>query len=135
MANRQLDSLVRLTSARNAAAITTNTTTNGVEIDTQGYDSVTFAMQSATITDGTYTPLIEETDTAGSGYTAVADADLTVTEASVAFVATDDNVVKKIGYLGNKRYVRLSYVSTGVTSGGTLGALAILGGASQAPVA
>jgi hypothetical protein len=135
MANRDLASTVRLTSARNAAAITSNTTTAGIEIDRAGFDSVTFAMQSATITDGTYTPLIEETDTAGSGYTAVADADLTVTEASVAFVATDDNVVKKIGYLGGKRYVRLSYVSTGVTSGGTLSALAILGHASQQPVA
>lgn len=135
MANRELASLVQLTSARNAAAITTNTTTNGIEIDTRGFDSVTFAMQSATITDGAYAVLIEETDTAGSGYTTVVAAELTVTVASVAFIATDDNVVKKIGYLGTKRYVRLSYVSTGVTTGGTLGALAILGSASQAPVA
>lgn len=135
MANREIASTLRLTSARNAAAITTNTTTAGIEIDTLGFDSVTFAMQSATITDGTYTPLIEESDVSGSGYTAVADIDLTVTEASVAFVATDDNVVKKIGYLGGKRYVRLSYVSTGVTTGGTLGAMAILGHASQQPVA
>ncbi len=134
MANRDLASLVKATTARNAAAITSNTTTAGVEIDTQGYDSVTFLMQSATITDGIYTPLIEEGDTSGS-LSAVADADLTVTEASVAFVAADDNTVKKIGYLGNKRYVKLSYVSTGVTSGGTLSAIALLGGASQAPVA
>ncbi len=135
MANRENASTLRLTSARNAAAITTNTTTVGVEIDRQGFDSVTFAMQSATITDGTYTPVIEESDVSGSGYAPVADTDLTVTEASVAFIATDDNVVKKIGYLGNKRYVRFSYVSTGVTTGGTLSALAILGHASQQPVA
>lgn len=133
MANRDLSSVVKLTSARNAAAITTNTTTNGVEIDTQGYDSVTFALQSAARTDGTYTPLIQETNTSGSGYTDVADADLIGTEAAAAISAA--NTVTKIGYVGNKRYVRLSIVSTSVTSGATVGALAILGGASQAPVA
>lgn len=135
MASRELASNLYLTSARNAAAITTNTTTAGVEIDTQGYNSLVFAIQSATITDGTFTPLIEESDASGSGYAAVADADLSVTEASVAFVAADDNVVKKIAYTGAKRYVKLSLVSTGVTSGGTIGALAILGHPAFAPVA
>jgi len=132
---RELASNLLLTSARNAAAITTNTTTAGNEIDTQGYNSVLFAIQSATITDGTYTPLIQESDTSGSGYTDVADIDLSVTEASIAFVATDDNVVKKIAYTGTKRYVKLSLVSTGVTTGGTIGAMAILGNPSYAPVA
>lgn len=133
--NRDNASIQSFTSARNAAAITTNTTTVGIVIDTQGYDSLTLAIQSATITDGTYTPLVEECATSGGTYTAVVDADLTVTEASIAFVAVDDNVVKKIGYLGTQRYVRLSLVSTGVTTGGTLGAMAILGNASQQPVA
>lgn len=117
------------------AAIATNTTTAGTEVDLLGYNSATFFIESGVITDGTYTPLIEETDTAGSGYTAVADADLTVTEASIAFVATDDAVVKKIGYIGVKRYVRLSLVSAGTTSGGFFSATAVLGHPNIAPVA
>lgn len=135
MASREQVSNLRLLPARNAAAITTNTTTNGIEIDTQGFSSLTFAIQSATITDGNYAILIEETDTTGSGYATVAAADLTVAVASVAFIATDDNVVKKIGYTGARRFVRLSFVSTGVTTGGTLSALAILGDPSFAPAA
>jgi hypothetical protein len=35
--------------------------------------------------------------------------------------------VKRIGYRGHKRYVRLSIVSAGVTTGATIGATAILG--------
>ena len=135
MASREQVSNLRLLPARNAAAITTNTTTNGIEIDTQGFSSLTFAIQSATITDGNYAILIEETDTTGSGYATVAAADLTVAVASVAFIATDDNVVKKIGYTGARRFVRLSFVSTGVTTGGMLSALAILGDPSFAPAA
>jgi hypothetical protein len=136
MANREMASLIRVTPAFNHASITSNTTTNGTWIDRLGFDSVTFSMQSATITDGTYTPLIQEADAANQSDAAtVAAADLTVTPASVAFVAADDNVAKKIGYTGGKRYVRLSWVSTGVSSGGGLGATAILGNPAVGPVA
>ena len=135
MANREQAQVFKLVTARNSATISSNTTTVGVEVDTQGFGAVTLAIQSATITDGVYTPLIEETDTTGTGYTTVAALDLTVTPASIAFIATDDNVVKKIGYTGSKRFIRLSLVSTGVTTGGAIGALAILGEPSHAPVA
>jgi hypothetical protein len=43
--------------------------------------------------------------------------------------------VKKIGYVGIKRYVRLGVVSTGVTSGATVGATAILGRPAIGPAA
>ncbi len=136
MAERELVSDIKVTPAFNHASITSNTTTNGTWIDTDGFDSLTFSMQSATITDGTFTPLIEEANASDkSDAAAVADADLTVTEASVAFVAANDNTAKKIGYIGSKRYVRLSWVSTGVTSGGGLGATAILGHNRLGPVA
>lgn len=135
MASRELYSQVKVQRALAHTAISSNTTTAGAVIDLQGYESALFVIQSATITDGTYTPLIEECDTSGGTYTAVDDADLTNTEASVAFVAADDNVAKKIGYIGTKRYVKLSLVSTGVTSGGGLSATAVLGHPNLAPVA
>lgn len=112
--------------AKNTAAISTSTTTTGVIIDTNGYESLEFIVQSGAYTDGTYTPLIEESDAANlSGSNAVADEDLLGLEADAAVSAA--NTVKRIGYIGHKRYVRLSLVSTSVTSGATLGATAILG--------
>jgi hypothetical protein len=131
---KELSSTTSASVALNNQAISTDTTTNGNIIDTRGYESVLFVMQSATLTDGTYTPLIQEGDDSGlSDAAAVADADLTDTEAGQAFAATDDNATKKIAYVGSKRYVRLNIVSASTSSGGTLGAVAILGHPLSAP--
>ena len=117
-----------------AQTISTDTTTVGAIIDRKGFEAVTIAMAAATLTDGTYTPLLEEGDDSGlSDAAAVADADLIGTEAGEAFAATDDNTVKTLGYIGTKRYVRLSIVSASTSSGGALSAVAILGCPHDAP--
>lgn len=118
---------------KTVAAITTDTTTAGAIIDTQGYGAVEFILIMGSRTDGTYTPLIEEGDDSGlSDAAAVADANLFGTEAAAALSAS--NTVKSIGYrVGKYRYVRLSIVSTSVTSGATLGAVAIKTNADQLP--
>ena len=121
--------------AINPAAIASNTATHGVIIDTKGFDSLEFVIQSGTLTDGTYTPsLIEGDDPTLSDGAAVTAGDLLGTVAGATFAATDDNKVKKIGYRGNKRYVRLTITSAGVTTGGTLGAVAVQGHPRSAPV-
>lgn len=117
------------------AAIATNTTTVGAVIPLAGFNSATIFISSGVLTDGAYAVLVEEADTSGGTYTTVAAADLTVTVGSVAFASTDDGVTKKIGYIGVKPFIRLSLVSTGVTSGGFFSALAVLGDANIAPVA
>ena len=128
MAKRELKSTTSPVVALNTTAISSDTTTNGVIIDTAGYESILFVIQSGTITDGTYTSLIQEGDDSGlSDAASVADADLTNTEASIAFAATDDNTSKSIAYVGDKRYVRLNIVSASTSSGGTLSAVAIKG--------
>lgn len=128
---------IKVSNALNIQAIATNTTTAGAIIDTKGFDSLTLVFQTGTITDGDYTLLIEEGNSATlADAAAVADADLLGTEAGASFSAdTDDNKVSKIGYRGGKRYVRLSVVSTSVTTGGTVGATAIQGHPQFAPVA
>jgi len=128
---------IKVSNALNVQVIASNTTTAGVIIDTKGYDSLTLAFQTGTITDGDYTLLIEEGNSATlTDAAAVADADLLGTEAGASFSAdADDNKVSKIGYRGDKRYVRLSVVSTNVTTGGTVGATAIQGHPQFAPVA
>lgn len=123
---RDLHNNVAVEPALDVAAITTDTTTAGDIIDMKGAEALEFVIVSGTLTDGTYTPLVEDGNEANhSDAAAVADADLLGTEAAAAFAATEDNAVKKVGYTGNKRYVRLSLVSASTTSGGTIGAVAV----------
>ena len=79
----------------------------GVAIDLQGSDGLELIFQVGAYTDGSVTPLIEESYD-DSTYTAVADADLTNTEASAALTAAG---VSSIGYVGWKRYVKASAVT------------------------
>ena len=111
------------------ADITTNTTTVGAIIDTQGFESLEWSIQSGTITDGTYTPLLEESDVIGFSPSNVLDTDFSLgTIANATFGAADDDTVKRIGTVGKKRFQRLSIVSAGTSTGGTnFGAQAILG--------
>lgn len=133
MPNREIKNTINHINAFDIQAITTDTTTDGDIIDTQGFDSLLFAILAGTLTDGTYTPFIEDGDDSGlSDAAAVSDTFLTNTEADTAFAATDDNTSKTIGYVGGKRYVRLALVSASTSSGGTLGAIALLGNANVA---
>ena len=79
----------------------------GTAIDRQGSDGLEIIFQVGAYTDGSVTPLIEESDN-NSDYTAVADANLTNTEASAALTAAG---VSSIGYVGWKRYVKASAVT------------------------
>lgn len=133
MASRDLKNDIKIANALNIASITTNTTTAGVEIDTQGYESVTFETITGARTDGTVTPLIQESDTSGSYSGSVADDDLIGLEADAALSTAHSR--SRIGYIGSKRYVKLSLVSTNVTTGLTAGASVILGNPKSAPVA
>ena len=122
---------LNLAIALNATAISSNTTTAGNAIDLQGYEALVLEIRTGAYTDGTYTPLVRESDD-NVTYNDVADADLTILEADAVISAA--NTVKKIGYVGHKRYVKLSIVSASVTSGATLGATAIRGHARHNPV-
>ena len=117
-------------------SITTNTTTVGNIIDTRGYEALEYYIISGSISDGAYAILIEEGNESDlSDATTVADNELLGTLANAGFTDADDATVKRIGYIGAKRYVRISIVSTGVTSGGTFSALAVQGTASDNPTA
>lgn len=83
----------------------------GSAIDRQGSEGLEIIFQVGAYTDGSVTPLIEDSDD-NVTYAAVADADLTNTEASAALSAAG---VSSIGYVGFKRYVR----ATAVTAAGS----------------
>jgi hypothetical protein len=114
------------------ATIGSNTDTDSaIVIDTQGFESVAFAVYAGTRTDGSYLLKIRETD----------NPDGTTGAAEVAAYQAQDtmntsNVVKKVGAKTTKRYCTLRITSTGVTTGCVFkGAVAILGTPKNAPVA
>jgi hypothetical protein len=85
--------------------------------------------------------LLEESDDSGmSGAAAVADADMisqtsaTAPEAAAGFQFDDDNEVRKLGYVGNKRYTRLTITPSANASAALLAAVAVLGNPAKAPV-
>jgi hypothetical protein len=114
-------------------------------IDVQGYDSLAFLILTGAIadSDATFTVLIEHGDASDlSDAAAVADDELvkqdassaTAPEAQAGFQFDDDNEVRKIGYLGSKRYVRLTITPANNTGAWLIAAVALLGNAEQKPV-
>lgn len=101
------------------AARTDNTAMVSEILDTRDFAAVMLAINigANTDTNATFAVLIEESDASGSGYTAVADADLNGTEALAGFQFDDDNEHRKIGYNGNKRYIRATITPTGNDAG------------------
>lgn len=115
--------------------ITTDTTTVGAIIDSKGFESLEFIIASGTITDGTYTLILEEGDDSGLSDAAVVPAD-EVLGVLTGFVAADDDTTKRVGSIGKKRYQRLSILSAATTTGGTnFSATAVKGHPHTAPVA
>jgi len=107
-------------------------------IDRQGYGALEFliAIGSVADADATFTVLVEDGDAANlSDAAAVADEDLLGTEVLAGFQFDDDNEPRKIGYIGIKRYVRLTITPVANASAALLSAVAVLGSPSLAPTA
>ena len=121
-------------------AIGANATKSGLVIDRQGYGGVEFVATygSVTTTGTVVTLVVKEGDVTGT-MTSVANGDLLGTETLASLLAgarvagTGKEVTKRIGYKGIKRYVSVDAVSTGVTSVGVVGVVAILHDASLSP--
>lgn len=130
-----LHSNVKQVVALDSQDITTNTTTDGNIIDTAGFESLEYLIQSGTITDGAYAFLLEEDDVIGFTSSTVVPADETL-GVLTGFVAADDDSALRVGSIGKKRFQRLAIVSTGASTGGTkFSSVAVLGHPQSAPVA
>lgn len=119
-----------------AAAVENNTAWVAEVIDRQGYESLTYVINTGSLADAdaTFAVLLEESDAANmSGATAVADADLLGTEALAGFTFAADNKTRKLGYVGNKRYTRLTVTPSGNSGVAFVSAVAILGHPHQGP--
>jgi hypothetical protein len=137
MASQDLHNNVYFVNALSSTAISSNTTTSGATVDTFPsitFESLEFVIRSTAYTDGTYTPNVQESDD-GSTWANV-DSEFLIPDDGTAesgAVITANSQIKRLGYVGKKRYVRLQIVSTSVTTGATLSALAVLSHPSNAP--
>jgi len=110
-------------------SVADNTAQVGQVIDGRGASSITYLIATGSIADAdaTFTVLLEESDESGSNFSAVADADLLGTEALAGFQFDDDNECRKLGYIGSKRYTRLTITPVGNASAALLSAICVLG--------
>lgn len=93
------------------AAVTDNTAFTSEIIDTANFGSCEFVWIAGSIADAdvTFTVLVEDGDNSDlSDNAAVDDAYLLGTESGAAPLLGSDNKVGKIGYVGPKRYVRVT---------------------------
>jgi hypothetical protein len=119
------------------AARTDNTPIVSAIIDTAGYESVEFALVTGTNTDtnATFAVTVDEGDNSGlSDAVAVTGSKLIGTLAEAGFVFSDDNECRKLGYIGNRRYVRLTVTPSGNDSGNIfISGVAVLGNSRSKP--
>lgn len=103
---------------------------DGVAIDTKGYNSVVFGLNTGAIASaGDFSAKVQHSDASGSGYED-APAGTFFSNAPATLIAS---TAYKLGYIGDKRYARLVLTKAGGTSIAA-GASAILGGSANKPV-
>ncbi len=114
---RDLHNNITFTTGIAPQAFSANTPLVSAIIDRAGYDSIEFAILTGSIgdEDATFAVLVEDADEVGFNVTnaAVADKYLLGTEALAAFTYANDNVTRKIGYIGSKRFLRVTLTPTG----------------------
>ena len=104
---------------------------NSLGLDTVENDSATILINLGDTIDPGFAVVVEESDTFGSGYAPVADATIDLIGDTVPVGGTVDTVFK-IGYVGDKRFVRVALTIPGATKVGVIG---IKGHLHRTPVA
>lgn len=123
-----LDLKNRIEQKNSLAPAARTATANGTGVDLANREGAVVAFHSGTITDGTHTPKVQESDD-NSTFSDVGAADQIGTLANIA-----SNAIQEVGYIGTKRYIRAVVTVSGATTGGVYSAVAILGGAKKQPI-
>lgn len=119
-----------------AAGATDNTPVVGIVVDGAGFDSLVYVINIGALpdADATFAALLEHGDQANlSDAVAVPDVQLTGSEALASFTFADDNKLRKLGYVGTKRYTRLTITPANNASASFISAIAVLGNSRHAP--
>jgi hypothetical protein len=136
---RDLHSNIDVRRVISPVSVADNTPQVGQIIDKAGFDSLEFLISAGTIASGTatFTVLLEQSDVSdlSSGKTTVADSDTINTQTLASFTYANPNTVRRIGYIGQKRYVRLTITPASNAAAALLGAVAVLSHPTYGPVA
>ena len=119
-----------------ATATTDNTAWVSQIVDRQGFESLELVLNIGALddADATFTVLVEDGDQSDlSDGAAVSDDGLLGTEALSGFSFSDDNSMRKIGYVGNKRYIRVTVTPVNNTAAAYVSGVALLGRPNAAP--
>lgn len=119
-----------------AVALADNTAQVCAIIDRKGYESLTYLILVGTLADAnaTFAVTMEHGDDSGlSDTAAVAAPDFVGTLALANFQFDDDAEPRKIGYVGNKRYTRLTITPSGNTGDAPMAVIALLGNPQNSP--
>lgn len=121
------------------AARTDNTAIVSSIIDLSGYNAAEFVIVTGTNTDtnATFAVTVDAGDVANlSDAAAVPASQLVGTLTQASFDFGDDNECRKIGYIGTKRYVRVTVTPSGNDSGNIfISGVAVLGYPATGPTA
>lgn len=118
--------------------LTDNTAAVSTIIDMQGYEALTFVIATGTLADAdaTFAVTVDHGNDSGLSDAASVPTDqLAGTLANASFTFAADNSTRKIGYIGYKRYVRLTVTPSANTSSAPISAVAILSEAVNQPTA
>lgn len=111
-----------------------NTAVNGTTVDRSEFKNfckdAMVLVQTGTITDGTHTITLEESDN-GSGWSTVT----TLQGTAPVITDADSNKLYTFGYTGSKRYLRVVATTATADDGGVFGAIILLGNARRKPIA
>ena len=105
-------------------------------IDMQGFKSLVWLIVLGGLVDAAFTTvfLMEHGDDSGlSDAAAVPDSQMDPTEIVAAFDQGDDDSVRKLGYVGEKRFVRLTITPSDNTGDLSIAIVALLGDADRRP--
>lgn len=119
------------------AAYTNNTAIVSNIIDTSGFEALEFQINIGTLSDAdaTFAVTMDDGDNSSLTDAAAVDSDFLLgTLAQASFTFANDNTTKKIGYVGHKRYVRLTITPSNNTGNAYFDVLALLGFPRNPPV-
>jgi len=105
-----------------------NTPVVGAIIDRLGYDSLTYVIQTGVLTTAgaTYKITMEEGNQANLSDTALVGVNDIIGDLTPSFAGAAPNSVFKIGYVGAKRYTRITITPTGNAAATNFSAVAVM---------
>jgi hypothetical protein len=109
-------------------AVSDDTATSGEIIDLAGYAGIEFFLAIGTLADAnaTFAVILQHGATANLADAATVTAAGGLIGANPDFQFDDDDKVKRVGYAGTKRYIRIVVTPTGNTGSASFSAVAVL---------